>query len=392
MLKILTTLLLEKLDIIEGLRTGVYVRRGGVVRVAQGVPDGGQIICHLAEAPPSSDDFIVSPKTPLSPLLQVGQIAATASVINLGVTIAGFVYMNHKLDRLQQSVNQIQTLLSRGLAELGGKLDVALEGLHYLLLFAVEGRAEQERLQQAVTELHRTVLFSHLAEMQASWLDLRRFPDSSPREAIKAATKARHVFQEMATRISPTNSPRDILLVDTTIQGWAVATAAEFMLLLKANKADEAMAIAKEAADALRRCGREWAHHLLRSPHSDLSTAYRFGVERFQDKITAERVERIARLSPFDESVSMEAARRRRDEADVELRLSRNTDLDVGWDRSQLAVAEFLDGFSELLERIESMVEFAKLCLEAGQPAENILPKEGAPGEIYILEPKRLPR
>src|SRR4028118_1157106 len=116
-----TTLLVNNPEIIKGLLDGSMQRYGSVIRWAAGTENGGQIVRHLAETPGLTSKLTTVPFSPilggvdvighglryhklmgiektLSSVMGLTQITAAASVLNLGVSIAGFVYMGYKLD------------------------------------------------------------------------------------------------------------------------------------------------------------------------------------------------------------------------------------------------------------------------------------------------------
>ena len=108
-----TTLLVKDSAIIQGLLDGSLKRFGGVIREAA----TGRIVRHLLETPGLTNQLMTLPLSPvlggaslitnlvgqgvtihkldkmqqqLLSVLQLSQIAAGASVLNLGVSIAGF--------------------------------------------------------------------------------------------------------------------------------------------------------------------------------------------------------------------------------------------------------------------------------------------------------------
>ena len=120
-----TTLLAENRVLVEGLVSGTLRRFGGVVRDAR----SGRIVRHLLESPALSEEStrasvskaletlarsgtestralknvtgtISSMQGTLSSVLQLSQIAAGASVLNLGVSVVGFAYMGYKLHKI----------------------------------------------------------------------------------------------------------------------------------------------------------------------------------------------------------------------------------------------------------------------------------------------------
>lgn len=85
-------------EIAEGLRNGTLERVGGVIRD----PQTKQVIAWLRETTPNI--------SPVSSLLQVG---ATASVLNLGISVMGFAVINQRLNELEERLQQAQEVLNK---------------------------------------------------------------------------------------------------------------------------------------------------------------------------------------------------------------------------------------------------------------------------------------
>lgn len=84
--------------IAQGLKNGTLERVGGVIRE----PQSKQVVAWLRETTPTV--------SPVSKLLQVG---ATASVLNLGITVMGFAIVNERLNELEKRLQKAQELLSK---------------------------------------------------------------------------------------------------------------------------------------------------------------------------------------------------------------------------------------------------------------------------------------
>jgi hypothetical protein len=139
-----TTLLVNNPEIIQGLLNGSMQRYGSVIRWAAGTENAGQIVRHLAETPGLTSKLMTVPFSPilagidvighglnyhkligverkligiektLSSVMGLSQIAAGASVLNLGVSIAGFAYMGYKLHQIQKNLGHIQQSMEEG--------------------------------------------------------------------------------------------------------------------------------------------------------------------------------------------------------------------------------------------------------------------------------------
>ncbi|MFN9866711.1 MAG: hypothetical protein ACK568_06445, partial [Pseudanabaena sp.] len=215
------TTLFASPEIMVGLMDGTLKRFGGVIRDSA----TGQIVKHLVESPNFTQNLINLPLSPImggarlavdavgqgitinklnnvqqslqtlqgtaSSILGMSQIAAGASILNLGVSIAGFLYMNHKLNQLRTSINNLQTSVNEGFSRIDNRLNVLSHQLGYIQLIVQHSRQEQQVLSKAVSELHRAILIQEIANLQAELHNLSRFPDSSPKDSLKATTKSR---------------------------------------------------------------------------------------------------------------------------------------------------------------------------------------------------------
>src|SRR5690606_22562095 len=207
-------------------------------------------------------------------------------------------------------------------------------------------------------EVHRVLLVGPLAEIQAYLDELQRYEDGDVRGALRKAGEVRRLMADQAHRVGPEPTAHSLLLGGVSLQGWAAAAATEAHLLLREGRHDHAVEVIGEARGDFRSVSEGWARALVGEGPVRLQTAQRLSLPRFEREGLPERVERIIRLNPSDAAMSGEAARRARDEAEVELDMSYNASLDDGWTRRQVAEADFLDGLSELSDRLDSLHAF----------------------------------
>lgn len=415
-----TTLLANDPQILEGLFNGTLTRYGSIIR------DGsGRIVKHLIEAQGTSEVAMKAPmlnplagvggianavvngvghtvtynklngmqqtlsgmQQTLSSVLKVSQVAAAASVLNLGVSVVGFAYMGYKMNQLQKSMSTMQQRMEAGFDRVSATLENLGDQLNYVLLLAEANASEQQRISASLAELHRAVLVSELSEL-LSWLEqLSRFPDDSPKDAIRTASKVRRTLSDQSLRVSPEFDPRVMLVADISIRGWMVATATEANLLMRMGQHRDAIDLIENEHPRFAVLSEHWAKALLADKERPmLQTAYRFDAPRFHEYILSERVERIAQIHDADRTLSPERRLRAKKEAALEFEMSYNNQLDVGWTHRQLAVAEYLDGLSELSSRIETLGAFAREC-EARQipSSRDVLPGPDATPGLYLL-------
>lgn len=441
-----TDLLANNPEIIKGLVDGSLVRYGSVIRYASGFPNGGQIVQHLAEAPNLTNSLLSIASNPvmgsvnagvnaightvtvnqlmglntkvsamqqtLSQVMGLTQIAAGASVLTLGVSVAGFAYMGYKLHQMQKSINHLQQTMEtgfnkvetrlnnldnkmsqgfnvviEGLNHVNSRLDVVSGQLAYLYLLVQDSREKQENLGKAISNIHKAMLIKEITTLQAELEDLKRFPDESPRLALKTATNTRLFLSSQAMQSTPELEAELLLNSDVSIQGWAVATVTEAHLLLQMGQHQEAKGMLREEVEKFKTVAHNWSNSLIKEGNSSLSTAYRFSASPFAEYITPERVTRIKDISPSDLSLDQDQLRRKKNEASVEFEMSYAQErYPKSWIQKQIAIAEYLDGLSELLARLESLEAFADLCESRNlKSSKEILPDENTPSGLYLL-------
>lgn len=371
--------------IVQGLLDGSLTRHGSVIRWSKGTEKGGQIVKHLSEVPdiPGTNPSNLIGKQ-LSSMMGLTQIAAGASVLNLGVSILGFAYMGYKLHQIQKALGNIQETLTTGFNNVNRRLDQMSGQLTYLCLLTETSLEQQEKLAQAISNLHRTTLMKEIADLGAELEDRKRFPDHSPQQALKTSSRVRLFLSSQAIQATPELDAELMLNTDVSIQGWAVATATEAHLLLEMGKNTEAKHLIAEEFPKFEKVAQRWTDQLIDDENQYLATAYRFTAPRFQEYITTERVGRILQLSSRDQNLSEDQIDWRKKEIAVEFEMSYRDRYDQNWLDRQLAMAEYLDGLSELSARLEGIGSFAQLCEQENvKSSRDILPQGGVPG-LYV--------
>ncbi|MEA5562333.1 hypothetical protein [Planktothrix agardhii] len=430
-----TTLLVNNPEIIKGLLDGSMTRYGSVIRWAAGTANGGQIVRHLAETPGLTSKLMTVPFSPilggvdiighgltyhklmgiektLSSVMGLTQIAAGASVLNLGVSIAGFAYMGYKLHQIQNTLGHIQQSMETGfnrveadlnrieknlsagfihldqrLNQVDNSLDIISGQLAYLYLLVEDSRQKQKSLAKAISHLHQAMLIKEIAALKAQLDDRSRFPDESPRSAIKTASRVRLFLSNQAIQATPELDAEIMLNADVSIQGWAVAIATEANLLLEIGKHQEAKELLTIEVPQFKQVAERWGQALINHENTYLSTAYRFSNDRFNHYITPERVERITQISTSDRALSPDQIRSKKTNIDVEFDMFySDTKFDLAWTYRQIAIAEYLDSLSELSARLESLESFADLCESKGvKSSQEIIPGNDDEPGIYAL-------
>jgi hypothetical protein len=435
------TLLINNPAIIKGLADGSLVRYGSVIRYAKGVSVagvsvGGRIVKHLPTlcANPAlgiasfavdiighgmnyhissqMNKKIDGMQQTLGQVMGLTQIAAGASVLNLGVSIAGFAYMGYQLHKVQQKLGVIQqtmetgfqqvelslqrlgnqmtegfTVVLNGLNHLDNRLDEVSGQLNYLYLLVEDSRQKQNSLAKGISNLHKAMLIEKIAELNAKLTNLKRFPNQSPIPAIETASAVRLFLGSQAMQSTPELDAELMLNTDVSIQGWAVATATEAQLLLEIGQHQEARQLLAEEVPKFQQVANSWGTELISNNNSALATSYRFTGSPFKEYITEERIERIKQISPADLNLNDDQIRRKKNEVEVEYQMTYAPKrYNQTWQHQQIAIAEYLDTISELTARLDSLQSFALLCEQKGvKSSKELLPDENAKPGLYLL-------
>jgi hypothetical protein len=293
---------------------GSLRRFGGVIRETA----TGRIVRHLAETPGWTKHLVNLPIHPitggaslvtevvgqtvtihkigqvqqtlqitnqmLSQVMGISQIAAGASVLNLGVSVAGFAYMGYKLHQLQKSMNTMQQVMETGFARVDNKLDYISGQLDYIKLIVEDNRQKQLQLAKEIADFHKAFLVKEVSDLQAAISNRSRFPESSFNEDLKTANSARNFLSNQAIGVNLSLEPRDIIIADVAIQGWAIATTTEAYILLETGHILDARQILEVEISRFKSLASQWVERLLNDGRPELATAQRFSAERFSGR------------------------------------------------------------------------------------------------------------
>lgn len=442
-----TDLLINNPEIIKGLVSGEMTRYGSVIRWTKGVgPHAGNIVKHLAESPSLTNKMMLVGADPvlgggaiaadiaghginyhkllgidrkitgisenLIKVMGLSQLSAGASVLNLGVSAIGFAYMGYKLHQMQKSINLLQSTMTNGfnrveanLNKLNHKIDsgfsIVIQGLKhldnrldnisgqlaYLYLITQDNRKKQEKLAVAISHLHQTNLIREISLLQAELNDRTRFPDESPRQAIKTASHVRIFLSSESQKITPELEAELLLNSDVAIQGWVVATATEANLLMEIGQFQEAKFLVQEEVSKFRQIAERWAFALLNCENHKINTLYRLDSLLFKDYISKERIQRILEICPSEQSLDSAKVQWLKSSVNAEYKTSYAPErYNQAWINKQLAIAEYLDTLSELLARLDTLQNFAQLCQDRGvKSSRELLPGNDAEPGLYLL-------
>jgi hypothetical protein len=90
-----------------------------------------------------------------------------------------------------------------------------------------------------------------------------------------------------------------------------------------------------------------------------------------------------------DRDLSPDDIRRKQNQAEVELEMSyAQARYGEQWQHRQIAIAEYLDGLSELTARLDSLQSFAELCeSQQVKSSKELLPSTDAQDGLYVISP-----
>lgn len=378
-LKIIVDTLLTTLnpEVARRWGAGEYERYGGVLRVAKGLPGAGRIVAHLREIPNLSPmgaaiDVVSKAHTAyrleklqdsVEALAGLTKVAAAASVLNLGVSVAGFALVMHKLGKLQDQISGLERLVNARIDGVDAKLD-AISGQLVELRYvqACHGDKLDEALRH-LQRLHADRSLEHIAEMKAESELLSRDDTPTPtriESAERTFRTARHFFAlSLSTHGLRRDNPSDWPELLLRYRAWCLAVTADVTLHRRVGRLREAAEIANSSAEIARGWVQGWGATLL--PPTEYGGAYRFGHRRFAE-LPREVMQRLVRLQTGEMPQHVDPQ-----ELLASAQLSQNApDLDEDWWRRELGIAEVLDFSEETAARLESLAAEMIMCAERG--------------------------
>lgn len=364
-------------EVLARLKAGELVRIGGVLRVGPGYPGAGRIVAHLRELGDLVDPVIRVP-------LQITQVAAAASVVNLGVSVAGFALVLHKIGKLQQSVHALSTLSHRQHADVMGALAGVASQLVELRYVALESRDLLEATLEEVRRVRRDLLDSYLARVLTE-IDLlqqaRQITEREATPALRTFGEARR-WLEQTIYVLPARERDDAHWFDRLLRYrvWCFTGLAEVHLLRRVGDDKGAEVLARSLATTSRTWASAWSGVLL--PSSEFHGVFRFSHSAFAD-LDREIYARLVRLQngPLAATSDLREVDARMDVARAMPRL------DASWIQRQHAIAGVLDFAEESTARMESLADELAMCADerlAYEDWEGLTAPPGHSGLVVI--------
>lgn len=378
--KIIVDTMLTTLDpgVAARWAAGQLERHGGVLRIAKGLPGAGRIVAHLREIPgadglgdaikiiggmiDSATRSQIS-RAEFNALAGLTKVAAAASVLNLGVSVAGFALVMHKLGKLQDQITGLERLVNARLDGVDAKLDaIAAQLVEIRFVQACQGEMLSEALRH-LQRLHTDRSLEHIAAMraEAELLSRGEVPTASRIESAERTFRAaRHFFAlSLSTHGLRRDNPADWPELLLRYRAWCLAVTADVTLQRRVGRLAEAAEIAKTSAEMARGWVHGWGETLL--PPTEYGGAYRFGHRRFAE-LPREVMQRLVRLQTGESPMYVDPL-----ELVASSQLSQAApDLDENWWRRELGIAEVLDFSEETAARLESLAAEMIMCAERG--------------------------
>ena len=286
--------------IAAGLRNGDLLRHGGEIRTAPGRPGAGTIKYLLRDTFTRGEVLqnLAEPITQLSEGVQqmmgMTQVAAAASVLNLGVSIVGFAAMYHKLGRIQKAVD----LVGRKIDHLGAHLDERLGAIDYRLVELrylaglSAGRLEESLVR--LQEIRGDLFHSKVAVVVALAERLARAQPPEDRLLEEASHRLAEVRiwleQSLAVARVEADRPEQFADLFMRFRLWAMTAALEVQVARRTGALRRAVELATAAAQGSRLASGRWASAIM--PAHEYGGVYRLGHTDFE-RFTPEEVRRF---------------------------------------------------------------------------------------------------
>jgi hypothetical protein len=363
------TLAAEQIDILEGLQNGDLRRFGGVIRKSPGSPDGGEIVAHLrdlfnqngqhspVQLPDSPSPLSGKASRALSKTLQLSQVTAAASVLNLGVSIAGFAYLAKRMNSLQADIATLETKIQNGLDDIDEKLDRVLRRIEEVRYIVKANHVQGKTLLREVRAIRRSLFGQQKGELLAA-LEMVDVGESVIEDHLQTLKKVRHAMEEELRNPPPFRNVHQLVDIGMRLRVWAMAAAAEALALVRLNKEDAAAQQYEAAGGFALKCGRNWVNRGLPDPDWTL-----WANRAFEESVAEDRLFRLASL--FEDDLSRSRLRRMTGQGAVQHDpyVSQLTDAEK---RKHEGLAALADTSVEIGHRMKSNAAELHFCQDQG--------------------------
>ncbi|MBB4070268.1 hypothetical protein GGQ18_002877 [Salinibacter ruber] len=361
------TLGAEQYEILEGLENGKLRRFGGVIRKSPGTSDGGEIVAHLRDiiGGEGQKSPLQTPNAPsplsgqasqaLSKTLQLSQVAAAASVLNLGVSIAGFAYMAKRMNDFQQDLATLERKMEEGFDRIDEKLDVVLQRIEEVRYIVKANHVQGQALLEEVRAVRDALFGQQKGELLAA-LEMVDVGESDLEDRLHTFKKVRHAMEEELRDPPAFRNVHRLIDVGMRLRAWAMAAAAEALALVRLNEQEAAATRYDEAGDFALNRAKQWVERGLPDPDWTL-----WANSAFEESVSEDRLHRIADL--FEDDLSRSKLRQMKGEGAVQ-HDSYIGKLNDGEKRKHEGLAALSDTGVELGHRLKTKSDELRFCQE----------------------------
>jgi len=377
-------------DIARGLADGRYRRHGGIIREAPGKPTGGQIIAHLRDIGDVNGQGSslnipgggASPSGALSKTLQstlkMSQVAAAASVLNLGVSVAGFAYMAKRMNDLQSDLARLDRKLDGRFDHVDEQLAAVLVRLDEIRHVVHANHAHGVALREEVRAVRDALFGAQKGRLMAA-LEMVDVGESTLESNLQIFKEVRHALQEELQDPPSFRSAERLVDVGVRLRVWSIAAAAEALALVRLGKTEAAVQQYRSSGTTAHQLSRSWVRSAL--PEADWTI---WAHSRFERTVGNERLQRVARtMKPRQSPDQFNRARSSgaiRNDAYV-------TRLTEDQKARHDSAATLADAAVEVGDRLSSNAEEIRLCVNNGISIEEWQDIGASTGQPLLLLP-----
>lgn len=258
-------------ELLERFPGATFRRYGGVLRIGGGDPlgRGGQIVATLSDTPAFDPAQVAEALNSVRGASELATmfsgVSAVASVLNLGVSVAGFASMNRKLGRLSSELHDLRLLSIQRFDSLGRSIEAVHDRLLDLALLTGEVRGELAALRDETDELGRLLDLDRLVKLSTVLERLERGDYAGNTQLAESAHNEliglRHFF-ERAIAEQPVLGPRMVRDLGY-FQAWAMTCVVETRLLRVCGKHATAREVLAQNVERVLACERSYIRALL---------------------------------------------------------------------------------------------------------------------------------
>ncbi|TNE43153.1 MAG: hypothetical protein EP343_34670 [Deltaproteobacteria bacterium] len=278
----------EKVPFLNSKKAGQLERYGSILRLRT---QSGGVHHILREGLSKSGNNPLMTSKLLQQTLQMSSVAAAASVLNLGVSIAGFAYLSYQMSQLKQSLSQVERTLEQGFQNMGQRFDSVELRLEDIYLLSAGNQALSKEILYEVQAL-RDEFFEQQRGRLLAALEMARLNPATHTDNLRVFKETKFGLEDGLLRNLQRQNLREVVGLSGRFRLWSIATAAEGQSLLEMEHLHEAEQLFRSAANHSFACAEQWLTSILDGRSWGL-----FGHSKFGDLIQEERLRRIAALA-----------------------------------------------------------------------------------------------